>query len=264
MRKYKYMFLRRIFQAAVMLLFIGGNMLGWHILRGNLSSSKIIDTIPLSDPFAVLQILAAGSAVTAEAFAGAFVVVVFFGLVAGRAFCSWVCPMNIVTDLANWLREKMKVDAENSASGISRKARYWALSLSVIVSFTTGVAAFEWISPVSMLHRGIIFGMGIGWTVVLAVFFFDVLVAKHGFCGHLCPLGGFYALITRFSLIRIRHDKKRCTLCMKCLETCPERQVLSMVGTADTMVVSGECTNCARCIEVCDDEAMRFGIRYIS
>jgi ferredoxin-type protein NapH len=106
--------------------------------------------------------------------------------------------------------------------------------------------------------------MGHGWTLVLAIFLFDLLIVNHGFCGHLCPLGGFYSLITRFSLIRVRHDKAKCTLCMKCTAICSERQVLPMVGKANSMVVSGECTNCARCIEVCDEGAMRFGMRYIS
>jgi ferredoxin-type protein NapH len=136
------------------------------------------------------------------------------------------------------------------------------LGISLAVSLATGVAAFEWISPIAMLHRGIIFGMGMGWTLVLAVFFFDLFVQRDGFCGHVCPLGGFYALITRFSLIRIQHDRENCSLCRKCLDICPEQQVLPMVGKASSAVTSGACTNCGRCIEVCPDNAMKFGTRF--
>jgi ferredoxin-type protein NapH len=49
---------------------------------------------------------------------------------------------------------------------------------------------------------------------------------------------------------------------MKCLEICPEKQVLPMVGKSNGMVASGECTNCARCIEVCNEAAMTFGIKH--
>jgi ferredoxin-type protein NapH len=260
-RKYRYMVLRRISQLSLLLLFVSGNILGWHVLLGNLSSSVLLGKIPFTDPFATLQIFATGNSVSAEALTGALIISVFFGLVAGRAFCSWICPLNMVSDLANWLRRKMGLEGE---SRLNRSVRYWAIGIALVVSLATGVAAFEWISPISMLHRGVIFGMGLGWTAVLAVFLFDLLIARNGFCGHVCPLGGFYSLITRFSLIRVRHDKGKCTQCMKCTAICPETQVLPMIGRTSSMVVAGECTNCGRCIEVCDDDAMRFGIRYVS
>jgi ferredoxin-type protein NapH len=261
LREYKFLVLRRLSQVSIMLLFVAGNMLGWSLLRGNLSTSKVLDTVTLTDPYAMLQILASGHFVSGEALLGALIIVLFFGLIAGRAFCSWVCPINIVTDFAAWLRKMTGLDVFRKSPGISRKTRYWVIAASLAVSLATGIAAFEWISPISMLHRGIIFGMGMGWTLVLAVFFFDLFVQKDGFCGHICPLGGFYSLMTRFSLLRVRHNSEKCTLCMKCLEVCPEEQVLPMIGKTSIAVTSGECTNCGRCIEVCDDDAMKFGMR---
>jgi ferredoxin-type protein NapH len=245
-----------------MALFVAGNMFGWQILRGNLSTSRLFDLLPLADPFAVLQILAVGKIVSLRALLGALVIAIFFAVVGGRAFCSWVCPVNVVTDFANWLRKEVRLDTA-PAKGMERRVRYWILGMSLVISALTGVAAFEWISPVSMLHRGIIFGMGIGWMTVLGIFLFDLLIVKNGFCGHLCPLGGFYSLIGRTSMVKIRHDKKRCTLCGKCVEICPEAQVLPMVGKESGIVFSGECTNCGRCIEVCDEDAMKFGLRHV-
>lgn len=258
--KNRYLILRRISQLGIMLLFVCGNLLGWKVLTGNLSSSKLMNTVTLTDPFAVLQIFASRHLVSAEALTGAAIVALFFGLFAGRAFCSWVCPMNMVTDLAGWLRKKTASAGEGTSQSISRKTRYWALGVSLLLSLFTGIAAFEWISPISMLHRGLVFGIGIGWILVLAVFLLDLLLIKQGFCGHLCPLGGFYSVITRFRLIRVKHSREKCTLCMRCLEICPERQVLPMVGRLSSAVSSGECTNCGRCVEVCMDDAMKFGV----
>jgi len=261
-REYRFMLFRRISQTVIMGLFLGGNLFGWQVLQGNLSSSRLLQTVPLADPFAVLQIMATRHMVAIEALMGGLISMLFFGLLAGRSFCSWVCPMNMVTDAAGWLGEKAgRVDADKKLV-ISRKTRYGVMGISFAVSLATGLAAFEWISPIAVLHRGIIFGMGLGWTLVLAVFLFDLLFQRDGFCGRLCPLGGFYALITRYSLIRIRHDKEKCTFCMRCLDICPERQVLAMVGKTSSAVTSGECTNCGRCIEVCPDNAMTFGIRF--
>ncbi len=59
----------------------------------------------------------------------------------------------------------------------------------------TGTIVWEFVNPVSMLHRGLLFGVGLAWLVVLAVFLFDLLVAPRGWCGHVCPVGAFYGLI---------------------------------------------------------------------
>ncbi len=260
----RFLVLRRFTQLAVLFLFVAGSTLGWAVLRGNLSTSRLLNTVTLTDPYALLQIFSTGTMVAAEALWGGFIVLLFFALIAGRAFCSWICPINMVTDFANLLRKKFGIDSAHRAWSISRRTRYWMLGLSLILSALLGVAAFEWISPISMLHRGIVFGMGMGWIAIVMVFFFDFGVIGHGFCGHLCPLGGFYSLVSGFSLVRVGHMKDRCTLCMKCLEHCPERQVLPMIGKSNRMVISGECTNCGKCIEVCDDRAMKFGIRRFS
>ncbi len=259
---YRYLILRRFTQIGILVLFFGANAWGWKILEGNLSTSKIFGIIPMSDPFAVMQMLAAGAVIATDLLLGAAVVTLFYFLVGGRAFCSWVCPINMVTDSANWLRRVFDIDrAQLQKQPISRNARYWVLGLSLIVSALMGLAAFEFISPISMLHRGIVFGIGFGWAAVLIIFLFDLFVLKNGWCGHICPLGGFYSLLGKFSFIRVHHIEENCTLCMKCKVVCPEKQVLYMIGKESIPVLSGECTNCARCIEVCEDDALRFSIR---
>jgi len=135
------------------------------------------------------------------------------------------------------------------------------ITLASIVSFVSGLAAFEIISPTTILNRGVIFGFGAGGGLLIAIFLFDLFVLKNGWCGHVCPLGGVHSIIGKYSLIRVTHDSDNCTLCMKCKEICPETQVLNMVGKRSEVVSMAECTNCGRCVDVCDDEALRFHIR---
>lgn len=258
-RENRYRILRRIVQVSLLALFWAGNAYGWKVLQGNYSSSLFLGTVPLADPFALLQIFATGTITAAESLLGGAVVLVFFAVIAGRAFCSWVCPVNMVTDLAGTVRDGSIGRAPGLS--LSRNARYWVLGLSLALSAALGIAAFEWISPISALHRGVIFGMGAGWVVVAALFLFDMFVVRNGFCGHLCPLGAFYSLAGGRSMVRVVHRRDRCTSCMRCIELCPEPQVLPMVGKRDGAVTSGECTNCGRCIEVCPEDAMRFGLR---
>ena len=257
--KYRYLIFRRLIQFSVLILFAGGNYFGWTILKGNLSSGLILDELNLSDPFAVLQILATGFWVGVDVLISALIVLAIYTLLSGRMFCSWICPVNPVSDLIRWIRRKLNI-SKNSIS-INKNIRYWILGLTLILSAITGVAAFEAISPIGFLHREIIFGVGAAWAVVLIIVLFDLGVVKNGWCGHLCPLGAFYGLVGNFGLLKVKHTKDNCTNCNDCFKVCPEVHVLEIVGKTDGFIKSGECTNCLRCIEVCEDDALKYSIR---
>lgn len=262
MSNIKYLLLRRVTQFTLLFLYFGANAYGWHILEGTFGSSVLFGFIPLSDPYTTLQVLATGFVLSADVLLGALIIILFYMVVGGRAFCSWVCPINMVTDLANWLRRKLNLDKEEvNYRFIKRRARYWIMVLGLIVSAVVGVAAFEVLSPITIMQRGIIFGFGAGIAIIVAIFLFDLFGVKNGWCGHLCPLGASYSLIGKASVIRVKHDHEACTACMKCKVVCPENQVLHMIDKESISVTDGECTNCGRCIDVCDDDALGFSIR---
>ena len=261
---WRYLVLRRTVQIGVLLMFFGTLHWGWQIagtplLRGNLSASEFVGVIPMADPFAVLQQLVSGHMLQTTVLLGAAILLVFY-VVAGRVFCGWVCPMNMVTDLAGWLRPKLKL---NDLFRLSRSTRYWILGMALVLSAVLGVAAFEWVSPISMLHRELIYGVGMGLTAAVGIFVFDLLILKHGWCGHLCPLGAFYGLLGKRALLRVRFDERSCTHCGECARVCPEPQVLNLKQAAEHgMVTAGACTNCARCIPICPENSLDFALRW--
>jgi ferredoxin-type protein NapH len=262
MKNVRYLLLRRSVQIGLLFLYFAANAYGWKILAGTFGTSRIFDTIPLADPYTALQVLSAGFVLGADVLLGAAIITLFYMVVGGRAFCAWVCPINMVTDLANWLRRKLDLDKEEvNYRFLKRSARYWIMVLGLIVSAIVGVAAFEAVSPITIMQRGIVFGFGMGAAVVFAIFLFDLFGVKNGWCGHLCPLGAAYSIIGSKSLIRVKHDHEACTNCMACKIVCPENQVLWMVNKQSVSVTDGECTNCGRCIDVCNDDALGFGIR---
>ncbi len=257
---------RRLFQVSVMVLLVGGNLWGWNLLRGNLSSSILLDLIPLADPFATLQLLLAGGLLAKNVLVGSGLTLLFYALAGGRMFCSWVCPMNVVTDLANYLGRRIAwlnfTEKQGRNRLLARSSRSWLIGVALVLSAVLNTAAFEMISPVGLLQRGLVFGMGLGWWAVVAVFLFDLFVQRNGFCGHLCPLGAFYEVVGRYSLLRVAHDHNKCTSCWDCRRVCPESQILDLVGTSSGSILSGACTNCGRCIEVCHDDALVFSFRH--
>jgi ferredoxin-type protein NapH len=264
LRVWRYIIYRRIVQLGILLLFFGSAHWGWEIagqaiLQGNLSASKFLGILPMADPFAVIQIFLTGHMLQPEVIAGAAIVLYFYTMVGGRVWCSWVCPVNMVTDLSSWLRRRLNI---TDSFHLPRSIRYSVLALSLVLSIITGVAAFEWISPISMFHRELIFGIGMGWMAVLGIFLFDLFILRHGWCGHLCPLGAFYALPGRMAPVRIRFDAPTCTHCGECAKVCPEPQVLNLKKAAEAcFIASGECTNCGRCITVCPEDTLHFDLR---
>jgi len=256
--KYRYLVLRRFVQLSLLFLFVGGNVFGWQVLKGNYSSALLFDTVNLSDPYATLQILCTGFVAGADVLLGALTVLLLYGMLFGRMFCSWICPVNILTDTAIYASKKLKL--ENRLK-FSRRTRYGVLILGLLLSAILATPAFELISPVGMLHRAVIFGVGGSWAVLLAVFLFDFGFSRFGWCGHLCPIGAFYSLVGRFAILKIRHDKDSCTNCGKCFKVCHEQQVLSRINISSGFISSGECSTCMRCVEVCEDGALKLSLR---
>jgi ferredoxin-type protein NapH len=66
---------------------------------------------------------------------GALIVLAFYALVGGRVFCSWVCPVNLVTDLAAWLRRASTCGAKSHSR---RNLRYWILGLVLLCPWSPG------------------------------------------------------------------------------------------------------------------------------
>ncbi len=259
---WRYLLWRRLIQISVMLVFMAGNYLEWSILRGNYSAASVINQIPLADPFAAMQMLLAGAVMGVDILIGAAIVFVFYTVFFGRAFCSWICPLNLVIDLAHAVGKRLKLKFIEIR--MSSSIRYYILAASLILSGILGYAVFELVNPISILHRGLIFGIGMGWGIIGAIFLIELIVKENVWCSKLCPLGGFYSVTTRYSLVKVYHKKDKCTNCDACFAVCPEVQVLDRVGHSSGFIRYGACTNCARCIEVCDDQALQFRIFGIS
>jgi ferredoxin-type protein NapH len=266
---YRLLVLRRLSQLATLALFMASPVAGFWLLKGNLSSSQLLATVPLTDPFVLVQTLASGHLPATTMLLGAAIVAGCYWLVGGRTFCSWVCPVNPVTDLAGWASRKLGI---RRRVPVSRNLRYWILALVWVLPAITGVVVWELVNPVSMLFRGLVFGMGLGWLVIVAIFLFDLLVLPRGWCGHLCPMGACYSLIGKTSPLRVKASHRdACYDCMDCYAVCPEPQVIkpALKGTSPgtdkpqgPVILSPNCTNCGRCIDICSVNVFEFGSRF--
>lgn len=261
---HKWLLLRRASQLGILALFLVGPWFGIWIVKGNLSSSLTLGVLPLTDPFLLAQSFASGFVPYKEALLGGGIVFAFYLILGGRLFCSWVCPVNMVTDAAAWLRRRLGLKGGKAPDA---RLRYWLLAFVMVIAAGTGSLAWEWVNPVSMFHRGLIFGFGLAWGIVGGVFLYDLLIASRGWCGHVCPMGAFYALLGKTALLRVSADKRSaCNDCMDCFVVCPEPQVirpaLKAAGQDHPLVLDKDCTTCGRCVDVCGKDVFRITTRF--
>lgn len=264
---HKWLLLRRFSQITILALFIVSPWLAkqsdiW-LIKGNLASSQILDTVPLMDPYVLLQSIVAGHLPMLTGFIGALIVAGFYFVVGGRVYCSWVCPINMVTDMAAWLRHRLGI---KGGINMNRHTRYWILGFTFLLAGLTGTLAWELINPVSIVFRGLVFSIGLAWGMILAIFLLDFAISRRAWCGHLCPVGAFYSLLGVKSLLRVdAYQREQCDDCMDCFIVCPEQQVIKQpLKGADkgisSLITSKQCTNCGRCIDVCAEDVFRLKV----
>lgn len=265
-KAHEWLLLRRLSQLSILGIFLLGPLADIWVVKGNLASSLTLDTLALTDPYVLLQSLFAGHVMETTAITGALIVLIFYLLVGGRVYCSWVCPINVVTDAASWLRRKLGIKGQGVRFTI--QTSYWILVMTLILAFFTKTIAWELVNPVSMVYRGILFGMGSAWLMILAIFLFDLFVSRRGWCAHLCPVGIFYGLLGSKSVLRVTaKNRDNCDDCMDCFTVCPEPQVIKpalkiLTDDKSPLIQSGRCTNCARCIDVCNKNVFSFTTRF--
>lgn len=262
-RSHRWLLLRRLSQLAILMMFLSGPWFGVWILKGNYSGSLLLDTVPLTDPLMMLESLFAGHWPALTALAGALVIVAIYALIASRAFCAWVCPLNPVTDLAAWMRRKLNI---RQSASLPRGLRYGILLAVLAGSAVSGTLLWEWLNPVALLGRSLIFGAVGGLWLIVAVFLFDLLVTEHGWCGHICPMGALYGVIGAKAMVRVSAEhREKCTRCMDCFHVCPESQILRepvLNNDHSPLVLSKDCISCGRCMDVCAEHVFEFKNRF--
>lgn len=264
-KAWQWLILRRLVQLGILAVFLVGPWLDIWIVKGNLASSLTLDTLPLTDPYLLFQSVFAGHLPELTAITGALIVLVFYAVVGGRSYCSWVCPVNMVTDTAEWLRRKLGIKV---ASNISRNSRYWLLGASLLLASLTGTMAWELVNPATLIARALVFGLGFSLFMLGFIFILDAFVSKRAWCGHLCPMGAFYSLLGYYSVIRVSASHRSCCDdCMECYAVCPEPQVIKPAlkgeqGGRGPVILSPNCTNCGRCIDICSKEIFEYQTRF--
>ena len=242
----------------LMIALLASPLAGLAIFRGNLAAAELLG-LPLADPLAFLQALLGGRVFVLSYLLSAMLVVGFYVLLGGRTFCGWVCPVGLITELADRLRKRLGTGTQTLPLTLNR----WSLALVLLVVMVTGVPLFELFSPIGVISRAIVFAALVPLLLVAAILLVELLVARRVWCRSLCPLGGFYSLLAAASPLRIGFISERCTHCNDCLKACPVEEVLyPSLELNHPQVAAGDCIRCMACLDTCPTKALKISIGY--
>ncbi|WP_241156625.1 MULTISPECIES: 4Fe-4S binding protein [unclassified Adlercreutzia] len=229
------------------------------LFYGSLSSSSVAGVTVL-DPFAALQVIAASKSFDVAWLVGALPVLVVYGLIRGRAFCGWVCPVNLLCEAVDWLRAKLGLRVAERV--LPRRAKIGVAAGVLVLSALVSVPVFELFSPISAINKGILFGSVSGVLTLAAIVVVECVWGRRVWCRAVCPLGGFYEVLGRVGLVNVKIDHAKCVHCDACAHACladPEILAPALAGD-DVIVRAGDCMACGSCVDACPTGALKLGV----
>lgn len=191
-------------------------------------------------------------------------------IVAGRAFCGWMCPLGAVQEgLAKLARrlggDKRHIRGKPATGRLPvvippwadrplRWAKYLILGLVLVASVFAVYPPLQEICPTRAVFSFRL-ETGLLWSV-LGAFLLTSLLVERAWCKYLCPLGAALAIFNKISPVRIVSNASRCNNCGRCDVECSMGIQSVPKNLRDT-----ECIRCLECLETCArDESLELKV----
>jgi ferredoxin-type protein NapH len=247
--------------AVVNLLFIASFQLDVQLVEGALTGSRFVG-FHMADLNSALQVMLAFKHVLINLLIGTVTVGLFWWLMGGRSFCSWICPYHLIAEWVEMLHLKLREKGLALDIRFDRRTRTVLWLVFALLAFLTGYTVYETISPTGILSRALIYGPGVALVWVALILLFELFVSRRAWCRYACPIGLTYGLVGASSPMKVRYDLSKCFHDGACRKVCLVPHVLEVTkaGRALTPFVDlgADCTRCGRCVDVCPTDALTY------
>ena len=188
-------------------------------------------------------------------------------LLAGRIYCSVICPLGVFQDLVIWLRRTLSKFIKPLRKRFKfNKERRWvrypvaALVIGCIIADLQIVVAM--IGPYSAYGRMVksVIGPGpapllIAAAVTFVVIFLCAWIWGRAWCNTVCPVGTVLGCVSKFQIFGVKVNEDKCVKCGACSHACKA----SCIEEGTLKIDYSRCVDCFTCIDTCKKNAISFG-----
>ena len=207
-------------------------------------------------------------------------------LLAGRLYCSIVCPLGIFQDVVLWIRRRFRrtsflfragrpviravaavlfaallLCGAASLAGLvepysvyGRFATHLFEPLAAACNNYVADLCMRWGRPCVLKSEVFIRGWSALAVAVVSLAALTVVAALRGrlFCNTVCPVGAVLGLLSAKAPVRIRLDAAKCVKCGLCAKACKAE----CIDVAGGKVDQSRCVRCFTCIGTCKKGAL--------
>ncbi len=187
-------------------------------------------------------------------------ILIIVGALVGRLFCGWVCPFGFIQELLN----KIPTPKWKLPKAFTYLKYFFLVFTVFLIPYLISDTVFCKICPMGALEGGIpqmllkpelhhLAGF-LYWSkiVILAVTIFLAVFIKRFFCRAICPIGAFFAIFNKISILQMKVHMPKCSTCDVCKKNCPVD-----INVYDDPN-SPECIRCGLCTSSCPFGAVKF------
>ncbi len=215
-----------------------------------------------------------------------FVIWLIMTLLFGRIYCSTVCPLGTLQDIASRTAILLRKRPANYRYSPPRTTLRYTAAIITLLCLLGGFwlpislldpyelyARFctDTFAPASRIAEDGLIAAGLlrhpfmpilattGVATALSTLLFIAVIAAaaHGgrtVCNTLCPVGTTLGLISRYAFWQMDIDTDKCTHCGRCEQVCKA----SCIDLKLNVVDGSRCVNCMNCADVCPDDAIHY------
>ena len=197
-------------------------------------------------------------------------VVVAIGLtiIAGRAYCGWLCPFGAFTEILFRLTP-LEWRISGNADKILKIIKYINLVILLVIAFVISDKLFA-VYLIGIIEPFATFfhldGDLVSWTWLIAMLLFSSVVSRF-FCRYFCPLGAFFAVIVsvcvflKLRCFRVNLPQEGCRGCKLAQKECQIDAINYDEESHKPSIDGNECMMCNRCSSKCPIECKKLELK---